>query len=417
MKEVVFSVVLLLCLSSAQGYWELIGFENDNVSCIAQHPQDTTIMLVSIADSIYRSSDGGHTWPHVVGFSLLPINCLAFDAVYGDTVYALIGNGSYSDGIYRSTDAGITWSVLEWFIVPLSMTIPDYPSGLIVVGCDSAGIFKSEDGGDSWEAWNDGLTDFHIEALDYCNPFDSLPIFFAGTAHGLFFWSLGLDEWSQANGIPTYLRVSSVAYNKINEFGFATVTGGSWSDGIYRSTDFGINWQVVNWWIYPSCVAMNPQWWSPSDTLSVFAGDSGLGVQRSTDCGTNWHETNTGLDNLYINSLSYHYQDTLRLFCSTQEGLYRYVYETPVAEKITHVRGNSLEIHANFVRAGEPIPIKSNTKVSCELTIVDAAGRRVRTDRVAENTTFLKPLEKSGIYFIISSGEKYYCRKKLIVVD
>ncbi len=410
-------IVVFVCLASAQGHWELVDFETRNVKCIAQHPQDTSILLVSIADSIYRSSDGGDSWTFVSHFWGLPVNCLTL--WFGDTAYALVGNGSYSDGIYRSTDSGLTWDVRGWFLIPLCMCIPTYPCSLMLVGCESLGVFKSEDNCTSWELWNDGLDDLHIYALDYCMPFDSFPIFYAGTAQGLFYreW----DGWTQANGIPTQLRVSSISHHKIGPLGFAAVTGGSWSDGIYKSTDFGQNWQVVDWWVYPSCVVMNPQWWEPEDTLSIFAGDSGLGMKRSTDCGMTWYEVNTGLENLNVNALSYHFLDTTRLFCTTQGGLYRFVDETGIIETRTHVSGNTVEVLSTIVRAGEPILIRccgGGASIAVhELTIFDSVGRKVRTDKVIGNKSFLEPLKRSGIYFIVSSKRNKRCKKKLVVID
>lgn len=421
MRKSGFVFVVLIYLASAQGYWELVEFEDQNVKCIAQHPQDTTIMLISIADSIFRSSDGGHTWSLAASFWPLPVNNVTFDPVFGDTVYAVIGNGSWSDGIYRSTDAGLTWNILEWFLYPRCMCVPDYPPFFMLIGCDSLGVYKSADGGNSWEEWNDGLTDLHVYALDYCCPFDSFPLLYTGTAHGLF--CKYADGWFQANGIPTDLRVSSISYHRQQEIGFATVTGGSWSDGIYRSTDYGQNWQVVDWWLYSSCVAMNSLWlYYPDDTCSVFAGDSGLGVKRSTDCGTTWHEANTGLGNLYINAFSYHPEDTLRLFCATQGGLYRYIYAPGINEDLIGVPGNFFEIPSTIVRAHEPILIKCCTiergyTKTFELKIIDATGRKIRTEKITNNKTFLKPLKKSGIYFIVSSHPEYYYQKKLIVID
>lgn len=417
MRKLVFVYVILICLASAQTNWGLVGFENENVKCIAQHPQDTSIMLISIADSIYRSSDGGYSWSFVTRFWGLPVNCLTFDPLYGDTVFALIGNGSYSDGIYRSTDAGYTWDRLEWFLSPLCMTIPGFPYPFMLVGCDGLGIFKSEDCGNSWESWNDGLTDLHIHALDYCSPFDSFPIFFTGTGHGLFYKSF--NGWLQANGIPTNVRVSSISCHITGALGFATVTGGSWSDGIYRSIDYGQNWQVVDWWIYASCIAMNPMWLHyPEDTCSVFAGDSGLGIKRSTDCGAIWNEINTGLGNLYINSLSFHPEDTLRLFAATQGGLYRYDYEPGINEDVTSLCGTKIEVPLSILRAGEPILVKcDNIKGSVEIKIINTAGRKVRIDKITENTTLLKPLKRKGIYFIIFEKDEYYCSKKIIVID
>jgi len=412
-------IAMFVCLMSAQEHWELVDFETRNVQCIAQHPRDTSIMLVSIADSIYRSSDGGHAWSFVTSFMGLPIHAMTFHPDQCDTCFALIGNGSYSDGIYRSTDAGYTWNVLSWFLFPRCICIPGWPPHFILVGCDSLGILKSEDDGDTWDSWSEGLTDSFISCLDFSMPYDSFPIFFAGTAHGLFYKDM--DGWTQAMGIPINLRVSGISHDKADAIGFATLTGGSWSDGIYRSTDFGQNWQVVDWWIYASCVAMNRQWLEPEDSLSIFAGDSGLGMKRSTDCGATWYEVNTGLGNLNVNALSYHILDTTRLFCTTQGGLYRYKDETGINEDFIHVSGKIIEIIPTIVRAGEPILIRCCAGAVSgdvhELTIFDSVGRKIRTDKVVGNISSLEPLNRSGIYFVVSSKEKEYCQNKLVVID
>ena len=177
--------------------------------------------------------------------------------------------------------------------------------------------------------------------------------------------------------------------------------------------------QAVDWWIYASCIAMNPMWfYYPEDTCSVFAGDSGLGIKRSTDCGAIWNEINTGLGNLYINSLSFHPEDTLRLFAATQGGLYRYDYEPGINEDITSLHGAEIEVPLSILRAGEPILVKcNNIKGSVEIKIIDTAGRKVRIDKITKNTTLLKPLKRKGIYFIIFEKDEYYCNKKIIIID
>ncbi|GAG69530.1 unnamed protein product, partial [marine sediment metagenome] len=212
------------------------------------------------------------------------------------------------------------------------------------------------------------------------------------------------------------------SYHKTDELGFTTVTGGSWSDGMYRSTDFGQNWQVGDYWLYASCVSMNPQGEYPNDTLSVFAGDSGLGMKHSTDYGTTWSEVNTGLGNLYVNALSYHLEDTLRLFCATQGGLYRYVYPPGVSEHSTGVSGSIIEVIQTVLRTHEPILVKycvigEDPFREMDLGIFDLTGRKIRTAKIGANITLLEPLRKSGIYFIVPSEKEYYCKEKLIIVD
>ncbi|UCG91199.1 MAG: T9SS type A sorting domain-containing protein, partial [candidate division WOR-3 bacterium] len=52
-----------------------------------------------------------------------------------------------------------------------------------------------------------------------------------------------------------------------------------------------------------------------------------------------------------------------------------------------------------------------------ELKIFDAIGRKIRTHKITNNMTFLKPLRKSGIYFIVFSHAEYSYQEKLIVLD
>jgi photosystem II stability/assembly factor-like uncharacterized protein len=421
MKRVFVFIDLLICIGSAQGQWQQAGFTGRDVECIAQHPRDTSIMLAGIVDSLFHSSDGGYTWSFINHFNGLPIYCLMYDLDYCDTVYALLGNGTYSDGIYRSTDGGYSWAVLEWFLRPRCMTIPGEPTSLMLVGCDSSGIFKTEDGGSTWIPWNDGLTDFHIYSLCFCNPFDSFPIIYTGTAHGLFCKSF--DGWVQANGIPVDLRVSSISYDPDQEIGFAAVTGGSWSDGIYRSTDYGYNWQVVDWLIYPSCVALNPLWQDyPGDTCGVFAGDSGLGIKYSSDCGNTWQDVNAGLGNLYVNALSFHPQDSMRLFAATQGGLYRYEYGPGIAEGAVDELDHPGIRVPTLVRAGACITVHCSPGVdvepfSCWLRLYDATGRLRQIALLQNARTTLVPAEESGVYFLtVGEGKKHY-RQKIIVID
>ncbi|MCK4672924.1 T9SS type A sorting domain-containing protein, partial [candidate division WOR-3 bacterium] len=71
-----------------------------------------------------------------------------------------------------------------------------------------------------------------------------------------------------------------------------------------------------------------------------------------------------------------------------------------------------------ILRAGEPILVKcNNIKGSVEIKIIDAVGRKVRIDKITENTTLLKPLKRKGIYFIIFENDEYYCNKKIIIID
>ncbi|MEO0142749.1 MAG: hypothetical protein ABIL70_08050 [candidate division WOR-3 bacterium] len=84
---------------------------------------------------------------------MLPVNNITFHPAHCDTVFTLVGAGSYSDALYRSIDTGITWQFVDWFVCPYSMTICAFPY-IILLGCiDDYGIYKSEqeDFGETWE--------------------------------------------------------------------------------------------------------------------------------------------------------------------------------------------------------------------------------------------------------------------------
>ncbi len=416
MKGVILGLVLSVCVVFAQGQWELAGFSGRDVECMAQHPQNTSIVLAATSDSLFQSTDGGYSWSLLTDFYGLPINCLMYDPIYYDTVYALLGDGTFSDGIYRSTDGGSTWAVLEWLYRPRDMTITHPgPMRTMLVGCYGPGVFKSEDDGTTWFAWNDALADSHVHAVDYCYEPGSLTVSLAGTSQGLFY-RLYNTPWIQASGIAVNIGVSSIHYAKETNLGFATVGCGSWSDGIYRSTDNGYSWQVVDWWIYTSSVAMNPFWQDyPNDTCGIFAGDSGLGVKYSSDCGTTWQEVNSGLSNLYVNMLCYHPQDSMRLFAATQGGLFRYDYQPGIIEHSTIGAEKGFSILRNIVRANQPIPVMKDDQYTVE--IFDATGRTVSRELLGEQATYISPIRHAGIYFVLVSGNRSIYRDKIIVVE
>jgi hypothetical protein len=420
MKRVYFVLGLLMCIASAQGQWQQVGFLGRDVECMAHHPQDTSIMLAGIVDSIFHSTDGGSSWAFICHFNGLPINCLMYDPTYYDTVYALLGDGTYSDGIYRSTDGGNNWDVLEWLYRPRDMALTR-PGRIMLVGCYGPGVFKSEDEGNTWILWNDALVDSHVHTVDYCWAPGSTLVGLAGTSQGLFY-RLYTAPWVQAGGIPVNLRVSSIDHSRNMQLGFASVTGGSWSDGVYRTTDNGYTWQVVDWWIYSSAVVMNPLWQDyPNDTCGIFAGDSGLGVKYSDDCGTNWQEVNSGLGNLYINALSYHPQDSMLLFAATQDGLYRYEYGPGVAENRIDDPNVSAFRVSTVHRVGRPIALISSmtgTKgLSLLVTVYDASGRLERTEILGPRSSALAPIHESGVYFLTVAARGVRQKEKIIVID
>jgi len=409
--------MLLAGVAFAQGEWELVGFSGCRVNCIAQHPADTAVMYISIDDTVYRSTDGGETWIYAVSF-YLPVNDLQFHPVDHNMICALVGGGSWSDGIYCSTDAGYSWDVLFYIYKPLTLTIPEDSGSLWLVGCDTFGVYKSTDAGLTWTSWNEGLINVHINSLCHTWRDDTL-IVLAGTAQGLFYRSSG--SWSLADGISDMLPVVSIIHHRTGAYGYAAVGNGSYSDGIYQTADFGETWQVAEWWVFPSCVAMSEMWDFPRDSCTVLAGDSGLGVKRSMDYGGTWYAMNAGLDNLFINDLSYHRQTPIRLFAGTDDGLYRFNYESSCAEQAVEQLPVRLMVNPSIVRSGHPIriavlPVTKNGVLPESVSIYDVCGRLLSTVPLRDGACEISLDRLCGTFVVQVSGMPTCLSQKIVVV-
>jgi photosystem II stability/assembly factor-like uncharacterized protein len=128
----------------------------------------------------------------------------------------------------------------------------------------------------------------------------------------------GGHVWTYAasfNGLPVNdLQFHPIDYDMI----CALVGNGSWSDGIYYSTDAGYSWNILFYFYKPVTLTI------PEDSSSLWVvGCDTFGVYKSTDNGMTWALWNEGLTNLQINTLSHTWRsDTLVFLAGTGQGLF-----------------------------------------------------------------------------------------------
>jgi uncharacterized repeat protein (TIGR02543 family) len=119
---------------------------------------------------------------------------------------------------------------------------------------------------------------------------------YAGTYSGGVFRSTDSGAtWTAVNTGLTSHDVLSLAINP------ATLYAGTWGAGIFRSTDSGATWTAVDAGLTSQdvyAIAINPA--APS---TLYAGTYD-GVFRSTDSGATWTVMNTGLTNHHVQSLA-----------------------------------------------------------------------------------------------------------------
>ncbi len=221
----------------------------------------------SSQSGVYKSTDGGKTWQHLVskeeGTTLLPpmdVTALVSDQVFTDTIYV----GSKSKGVYKTIDGGKTFQAINNGLPKdgkglkvTALAINQLSGKTIYLACMSekyGRVFKSEDSGTTWkEVYAESEKDSEIKAL-------------AASAKEPGVLYLGTDK-----------------------------------GGIIKSTTYGESFSALKWFekVGITCLTIDPK-----DSRIVYAGTSDLmGTLKSTDSGKNWTETGAkNQDNIYQQS-------------------------------------------------------------------------------------------------------------------
>jgi hypothetical protein len=179
-------------------------------------------------------------------------------------------------------------------------------------------------------------------------------------------------------------------------------------DGIFLSTNNGINWNAVN----TGLTDLNIFELVVSGK-NIFAGTWLGGVFLSTDNGTSWVSVNTGWPNTPVYALRVIGGN---LFAGTSSGSSSgTVWKRPLSEMITSVKQISDQIPERFVLSQNyPNPFNPSTSISfslktksyVSLKVFDALGREVSV-LVSEELpagTYTKQWSASGL----SSGAYFY---------
>ena len=142
----------------------LVGGEAcQQIRCMAISPHDPNVMLMGTdTNGIWKSTDGGNYW-YQVGYANIvdyPIQYIFYDRIDPNSVYMVSVSNSGSDicdGVYKSTDLGETWvHVLDaWYAADGinaawvdKLVAQDLNGVLWAISID--GVSKSTDGGKSW---------------------------------------------------------------------------------------------------------------------------------------------------------------------------------------------------------------------------------------------------------------------------
>ena len=165
--------------NSADGYHAVFKSKDGGANWIRSGPApfgalNATAMTLDAADSntiylgyydpygdgeaiLYKSVDGGSTWPESYEWDIGPVNALVIDPSNRTMLYA-----GTPEGVFQSADGGAIWSNLGLSMGVTSLALdPGDPNTIYAAagnfGAGFLGLFKSTDGGATWTPINSGL--------------------------------------------------------------------------------------------------------------------------------------------------------------------------------------------------------------------------------------------------------------------
>jgi hypothetical protein len=210
------------------------------------YPTDLTVLAGGGRDfghasyggaGVFRSLDGGLTWPGQGGHPSGALFDVAFSPAWAADGFALAG---FWQGAWSTHDRGATWQELPalqsggvTMVSAVAVGSPltgRAPAHTLLVGSPYGGIRRSQDDGASWELT--GMTGpVRRLAFDPAQPAVAL----AAASDGLWRSTDGGLSWTQAT---TVTQIFDLAFAADGSAAYATFLSRLW-----RSTDTGLTWQ------------------------------------------------------------------------------------------------------------------------------------------------------------------------------
>lgn len=270
----------------APGFYMTAGM--GRINCIAFHPSNANTYFVGVAQGgVWKTSNNGSSWtPLTDNLPITRISDIEIDPTNPNTMYIslcdfeYIGfglklngrkrNTHYGLGVYKTTDGGVTWNptglsfqLNQGDMSLIRKVLVNSTNSNVIIAAGTSGVFSSSNGGTTFTQINDSLI-----------------------------WDLIQDP----NNPNTLYAAGGWVQN--------SNTG---SAAIYKSTNFGLSWTVLNTGIpLTGTVQRIKLAMSQANSNVIYAacvdGYNGLyDIYKSVNAGVNWSNLNVGLNLLEWN--------------------------------------------------------------------------------------------------------------------
>ncbi len=361
--------------------WTAVNSGLNNRTIISLGASGTNLFAGTNGAGVYVSTNNGTNWTYAssgLSGSTLTINCLYSNsttmyagtndglavttnnganwtssssglptlgkAVYGISIKNSIIYVGTRNGVFQSTNNGATFTDASGNIGNLSINCLVSDATYLYAGTQGGGVFKTSNGGVNWVTYNGSLTNMYVSTIA-----TTLPSYtWIGTSGDGVYYSLNQSNW-----VNLVTNLYNTSPRTINIKGTNMFTG-TYLNGIYKSTNSGVNWTTANSGFGPLNIVLDiindgtnlyaataagvyksvndgANWtvigngFTPTNYFqavvktgsAIFAGSFGGGVYATTNEGANWSAINTGLTNLNVWDLAY---DATYLYAATADG-------------------------------------------------------------------------------------------------
>jgi photosystem II stability/assembly factor-like uncharacterized protein len=284
--------------------WKVISGSPQYSTWIVFDPSDPRVMYCASQLGIYRSLNGGSNWTYRGGPNYFPFISLAIDPASPSTLYSV---NFYDSRILKSTDQASTW--VEVFRgnssqAPTSIAFASGSPSVVYAATISGGVLRSLDGGTTWDSPNAGLGtlknlfpyssvyfNYYLAAVPVADPDDPLTVYVGSYGGGLFKSSDGGENWILLNtGVPDS-RIASLAADPIAA---DTVYAAADISGLFKSANGGRGWNRLEG-VGLTDRTLRSVVVDPTNRSILYLGTGEGHVFKSVDAGETWTGMSTGL--------------------------------------------------------------------------------------------------------------------------
>ncbi len=192
---------------------------------------DGPILFAGIGEEgrLQFSSNEGKSWSNInIAQTHLPVSAVVAE---GSAIYA----ATRGNGVFYSSNKGKSWISIDHGLPPSADVTALAKFGTILLaGTCGSGVFRSSNDGHTWRSVSNGLTNDTITAFAKIGE-----KFFVATYGGIFHSSNNGTTWVD-DGLPSTSSVSALTVYGSDLF------VGTWGDGVFLSSDFGLSWKPVS---------------------------------------------------------------------------------------------------------------------------------------------------------------------------